>query len=132
MDENSTKESLASRYNVNWDAPLGEGSFGAVFLASNRKTGEKVAVKKISKTYTNDDEFYREMTALLHVRQAGGHPGICSLREHFNECGHYYLILDLISGGGTIWDLSMAFTVVAAVLFLILTPLHCQIYPLYL
>lgn len=61
MDENTTKESLDSRYEVNWGNDLGEGSFGSVFLAKDRKTGEKVAVKKISKKYTNEDEFYREM-----------------------------------------------------------------------
>ena len=37
--------------------------------------------------------------ALLHLRKAGGHPGICGLREHFNERGHYFLILDLVAGG---------------------------------
>ena len=100
MDENSSKDSIDNRYHVDWDVPLGEGSFGAVYLAADKLTGEKVAVKKISKKYTNEDEFYREMAALLHIRSAGGHPGICSLREHFNEGGHYYLILDLVSGGG--------------------------------
>ena len=99
MDENSTKASLDSRYDIDWDKPIGEGSFGAVYVAKDRKTGEKVAVKKISKRYTNQNEFYREMNALLHLRKAGGHPGICSLREHFNERGHYYVILDLVSGG---------------------------------
>ena len=99
MNENSTKEKLQSRYNVNWKRPLGEGSFGAVYVGLDRTTGERVAVKKISKRYTNEDEFYREMNALLHLRKAGGHPGICSLREHFNEGGHYYLILDIVEGG---------------------------------
>lgn len=61
MDENTTKESLDSRYDIDWKNPLGEGSFGAVYLATERRTGEKVAVKKISKKYTNEDEFYREM-----------------------------------------------------------------------
>ena len=99
MDENSTKASLDSRYDIDWDSPIGEGSFGLVYVAKDRQTGEKVAVKKISKRYTNQNEFYREMNALLHLRKAGGHPGICSLREHFNEGGHYYVILDLVSGG---------------------------------
>jgi hypothetical protein len=61
MDENTSKESLESRYDVNWRTPLGEGSFGAVYLGTDRRTGEKVAVKKISQKYTTEDEFYREM-----------------------------------------------------------------------
>lgn len=91
--------SLKTQYNVRWDAPLGEGAFGAVYLAVDKKTGEKVAIKKIDKRYTNDDSFQREMNALLHLRKSGGHPNICSLREHFDEGGYYYLVLDLIQGG---------------------------------
>jgi serine/threonine protein kinase len=99
MDNTSTKDSLRSRYKVNWRKPLGEGAFGAVFLATNRETGDKVAIKKISKQYTCDEGFQREMNALLHLRKAGGHPNICSLRENFDEGDYFYLVLDLVSGG---------------------------------
>lgn len=98
MDDNVTKESLKSRYKVQWKKPLGEGAFGAVYLATNKQTGEKVAVKKISKKYTNDEGFQREMNALLHLRKSGGHPNICSLQENFNEGDYFYLVLDLVSG----------------------------------
>jgi serine/threonine protein kinase len=55
--------------------------------------------RAITKKYTDDEAFMREMNALLHLRQAGGHPNICSLRENFDKGGRYYLILDLVSGG---------------------------------
>ena len=58
-----------------------------------------VAVKQISKEYTDDAAFQREMDAFLHIRKVGGHPNICGLRETFDEGGFYYLILDLIQGG---------------------------------
>jgi serine/threonine protein kinase len=90
---------LDSRYSVNWSKPLGEGAFGEVFVATDRKTGERFALKKIAKKYTDDTSFQREMNALMHIRKNGGHPHICSLREQFNEGDHYYLILDLVSGG---------------------------------
>lgn len=99
MDENSSRATLRSKYRVDWDEPLGEGAFGAVYLASDRQTGEQVAVKKITKEFTDDVSFQHEMNALLHLRKAGGHPNICSLREHFNEGGHYFVILDLVQGG---------------------------------
>jgi serine/threonine protein kinase len=99
MENNSTKASLESRYDVQWKNILGQGAFGAVYLAENKKTGELVAMKKITKKYTDDEAFMHEMNALLHLRQAGGHPNICSLRENFDEGDHYYLILDLVSGG---------------------------------
>jgi hypothetical protein len=99
MDENQSRDTLRSKYAVDWDDPLGEGGFGAVYLATDRRTGEKVACKKIDKKFTDDSSFQHEMNALLHLRKAGGHPNICSLREHFNEDGYYYLILDLVQGG---------------------------------
>ena len=99
MEDTSTRETFNSKYSVQWGKPLGEGAFGKVYIATDRKTGEKVALKKIPKAYTDDVSFQREMNALLHLRKAGGHPNICGLHEHFDEGSHYYLILDLVSGG---------------------------------
>jgi Protein kinase domain len=94
-------ETLESKYVVNWKEPLGRGAFGAVYVATNRKTQEKVAVKKISQRYTDSEAFQREADALLHIRACGGHPNICGLRENYNPKGdgHFYLVLDLVSGG---------------------------------
>lgn len=98
MEDDSSKQSLESRYRVDWDSPLGEGSFGVVFLGVDRTSGQRVAVKKISKLSTGLHEFLLEMRALLHLKDSGGHPNICSLRENFSEDGYYYLILDLVEG----------------------------------
>jgi len=99
MQESSNKKWVEDVFRVRWNRPLGEGSFGTVYSAIDRKSGEKVAVKKIPKKFTDDVGFQREMDALLHVRDAGGHPNICALRENFEEGRHYFLALDLISGG---------------------------------
>jgi hypothetical protein len=94
-----SKESVRSRYKVNWKKPLGQGGFGAVYSAIDRRTGEKVALKQISKKYTDNVAFQREMDAFLHLRRAGGHPNICGLHENFDEGNYFYFSLDLISGG---------------------------------
>mmetsp|Transcript_21023 Transcript_21023/g.34764 ORF Transcript_21023/g.34764 Transcript_21023/m.34764 type:complete len:797 (+) Transcript_21023:125-2515(+) len=99
MDESASKKSVEDEYRIRWNRPLGEGSFGTVFRAVERQSGEEVAVKKIPKKYTDDVGFQREMDAMLHIRSAGGHPNICGLRENFDDGKHYYLALDLISGG---------------------------------
>lgn len=93
------QETINDRYQVNWNHPLGEGAFGAVYVGVDRRSGEQVAVKKISKEFTDNKSFQREMDALLHIREEGGHPHICGLRENFEEGQYYYLVLDLISGG---------------------------------
>eukprot|EP00980_Cylindrotheca_fusiformis_P031710 scaffold26835_cov98-Cylindrotheca_fusiformis.AAC.1 len=100
MKEAETKDkSLESIYQLDKKTPLGEGAFGQVFLGIHRTTGEKVAVKKIWKEFTDREDCQREMNALLHIRAHGGHPHICSLRENFDEKEHYALVLDLINGG---------------------------------
>ena len=70
-----------------------------VYVAKHRKTGELVALKKISKKFTNDTGFQREMDAFLRIRNNGGHPNICGLHDCFDSKEYYYLTLDLISGG---------------------------------
>uniref|UniRef100_A0A6U6L9S7 Uncharacterized protein n=1 Tax=Odontella aurita TaxID=265563 RepID=A0A6U6L9S7_9STRA len=101
MDIVATKgKTLESRYSVDRSAPpLGEGAFGAVHLATDRLTGEHVALKRIPKRMTDDEAFQREMNALIRISSLGGHPNICALRENFIEGPDYSLILDYISGG---------------------------------
>jgi hypothetical protein len=98
MQDTSTKATLSSKYTVE-KKPLGEGAFGAVYLGRHKLTQEKVAIKKIPKKLTSDENFQREMEALMHIRSAGGHPNICGLRENFDEGQYYFLVLDLVSGG---------------------------------
>jgi predicted Ser/Thr protein kinase len=99
LQETKTRERLENKYNVQWNRPLGEGGFGSVYLATDKKTGEMVAVKKISKQYTNDTSFQQEMNAFHQIRMNGNHPNICGLRENFDEGQYFYLVMDLISGG---------------------------------
>ena len=88
MHQTSSLATLRSRYRVNWFRPIGEGTFGTVYSATDRATGEKVALKKLPKKFTDDVSFTREMDALMHIREEGGHPNICGLRENFEEGNH--------------------------------------------
>lgn len=98
MKSTKTRKSVYTIYDIE-PAPLGEGSFGQVFAATNKQSGERLALKKIRKEFTDELEFQKEMNALLHIRACGGHPNICMLREHFEEDDNFILILDLIRGG---------------------------------
>ena len=72
----------------------------AVYMCTDRITGEKHALKTMPKKYTNNESFQREIVALLRVRECGSsHPNICELKENFDENDNYYLVLDMISGG---------------------------------
>lgn len=91
--------SLTAKYKVDWQTVLGEGAYGSVHPARLRATGEKVALKKISRSYTNASGFKTETDALLRIYDNGGHPNISGLRDMYEDRNCYYLILDLVSGG---------------------------------
>jgi len=99
LEATSTAASLSSRYTIKWGVPLGEGAFGKVYQGIDNDTLDPIALKKISKQHTSSDAFAREMDALLTIRDQGGHPNICGLRENFEEQGHYLVVLDLVAGG---------------------------------
>jgi len=92
-------KSLSDRYNVDWTTKLGEGAYGSVHPARLAITGEKVALKKMSKRYTNKSSFRSETDALMRIYNNGGHPNISGLREVFEDQDYYYLVMDLVSGG---------------------------------
>lgn len=90
---------LSDKYNVDWNTCLGEGAYGSVHPARHATTGEKVALKKITKRYTDTSSFCRETDALLRIYNNGGHPNISGLRDMYEDQDHYYLVMDLVAGG---------------------------------
>lgn len=98
LQKTAVPDSLGNKYQVQWKEPIGEGAFSTVFPAVHRITGEKVAVKQIKKKFANNLSFQREMEALLLLRESGGHPNICSMRENFDQGDYFYIVLDRITG----------------------------------
>jgi serine/threonine protein kinase len=91
--------SLHAKYRVDWNTVLGEGAYGTVYPGRLRATGEKVAIKKISRHYTTTNTFQAETDGLQRIYDNGGHPNISGLRDMYEDSTHYYLILDLVTGG---------------------------------
>ncbi|GMH76291.1 hypothetical protein TrST_g9511 [Triparma strigata] len=91
--------SLEEKYEPDWSNVLGEGAYGVVVLAKEKSTDTTVALKKIAKRYTDQSSFKKETSALLQIHDEGGHPNVCGLRDMYEDEKHYYLILDLVSGG---------------------------------
>jgi serine/threonine protein kinase len=90
---------LNAKYNVSWKLPIGEGAFSTVYVATNRNTNKKYAIKKIPKMFTDNKAFQNEIDALLCIQENGGHPHISSLNESFEDDKNFYLVLDLVTGG---------------------------------
>lgn len=82
-------------YNVN-DKVLGEGTYGVVFKAKDKTTGEEVAIKRIPRSkIRNYQRFLNEITALKTL----DHPNVIKLFEIFEDEDDVYLVQELCTGG---------------------------------
>ena len=84
-------------------SPLNHGSFGMVFLAKDRTTGESVAIKCLSKVSVSDQQSAavsedHTVEFACHNR-LGRHPNIVSLVHTFETEAHIYLVLEFCSMG---------------------------------
>ena len=62
-------------------------AYGQVYPARLIETGENLALKKISKRFTNSTSFNKETDALLRIYENGGHPNISGLRDMYEDYG---------------------------------------------
>uniref|UniRef100_A0A8C9Z240 Ribosomal protein S6 kinase n=1 Tax=Sander lucioperca TaxID=283035 RepID=A0A8C9Z240_SANLU len=76
------------------DSALGEGSFSICRRCTHKKTGQKYAVKIVSKRM--EAQTQREVAAL---KLCDGHPNIVKLQEIYHDQLHTYLVLELLGGG---------------------------------
>uniref|UniRef100_A0A8C2ZR67 Ribosomal protein S6 kinase n=1 Tax=Cyclopterus lumpus TaxID=8103 RepID=A0A8C2ZR67_CYCLU len=76
------------------DSALGEGSFSICRRCTHKKTGQKYAVKIVSKRM--EAQTQREMAAL---KLCDGHPNIVKLHEIYHDQLHTFMILELLGGG---------------------------------
>lgn len=83
---------LGYRYVI--EERLGAGGFGTVYLAFDRRSSERVAVKIAHAAHAGSPRAKREMEILnsLHV------PGTARLRDRGEEFGRTYFVMDYVDG----------------------------------
>ncbi|KAJ5573654.1 uncharacterized protein N7459_008081 [Penicillium hispanicum] len=82
-------------------APLNHGSFGMVFLATDTKTGQDVAIKCLTKaasdpSVSHADERFEELEC---HRRFGYHRNLVNLIHSFESQAHMYLVLEYCANG---------------------------------
>ena len=80
---------------------IGNGRYGLIKLATNKKTGENFAVKIMSKKEMNstDLELVRNEIEILKICQ---HPYIIKFIEHFENTNYIFIIMEYCKGGDLI------------------------------
>ncbi|XP_017332476.1 ribosomal protein S6 kinase alpha-5 [Ictalurus punctatus] len=76
------------------ETALGEGSFSICRQCTHKKSGQKYAVKIVSKRM--EAQTQKEIAAL---KLCEGHPNIVKLHEIYHDQLHTYLVLELLRGG---------------------------------
>ena len=80
------------------EGTIGKGSFATVKKAKHRESGDRFAVKVLSKKKMNDDDKAAMQTEIDILKQVD-HPNIVKLYDVFDEEKSFYLVMELMTGG---------------------------------
>jgi 5'-AMP-activated protein kinase, catalytic alpha subunit len=78
---------------------LGIGSFGRVFEATHKQTGEKVAIKVIDKDQISDSASITRIVHEIQVLHLLSHPHIIQLYETVDSASKLFIVMEHASGG---------------------------------
>lgn len=78
---------------------LGTGAFSEVRLGTSKETGERYAVKIMKKPAAYDKRKQHIIDTEIEILKRVKHPNVVSLHDVFIANEHYYLVLQLITGG---------------------------------
>ncbi|EER18003.1 calcium-dependent protein kinase, isoform, putative [Perkinsus marinus ATCC 50983] len=91
------QKDISQVYEILEDRVLGTGMNGKVYLARNKATGEKVAVKTLTTENLNSRKFEllrNEVEIYLHL----DHPNVCRLLEVYEDNANVRLVMEACTG----------------------------------
>ena len=78
---------------------LGEGTFGKVQLGTDIETGDKVAVKILSKAKLQQQNMGSQIKKEISIMKLVNHPNVCNLVEVLASSSKIFIVLELVTGG---------------------------------
>lgn len=85
---------------------VGKGSYGAVYQAIDRQTGQKVAVK-IVPSDGKDDAGLAELSKEIQLLKDCDHPNVVQYLDSFYHAGYLWIVMEFC-GGGSVSDVMAA------------------------
>lgn len=98
VNEHFGGESCAETYDVHSSNRLGKGSYGSVYLATHRITGDERAVKVMNVDRVTS-YYLRKLHLEISILKTLDHPNIIKLQDVFFGKRSVYLVTDLCRGG---------------------------------
>jgi len=95
-DKTKNYRNIKETYKI--EATIGRGSFATVKRAKLRATGERFAVKVLSKKKMSEDDMEALQTEIEILKRVD-HPNIIKLIDTFEDHRHFCLVMELIQGG---------------------------------
>lgn len=98
VQEHFLAHSCSQFYDVHARKKLGKGSYGSVYLATHRATGDERAVKVMNVDRVTS-YYLRKLHTEISILKEVDHPNIIKLQEVFFGRRSVYLVTDLCRGG---------------------------------
>ena len=94
--EAETDKQIKIDYKI--ESIIGKGSFATVRKGKNRATGERVAIKILSKRKMGEEDVVSMQNEIEILREID-HPNTVKLIQVYEDKNHYCLVLELMTGG---------------------------------
>ena len=96
MEGSTAYRNIKDTYKI--EGTIGKGSFATVKKAKFRATGERFAVKVLSKRKMSEEDKTCMQNEIEILKQVD-HPNIVKLIEVFEDERHWCLVMELMTGG---------------------------------
>jgi serine/threonine protein kinase len=77
---------------------VGSGGFATVYLGRNMDTNEIVAIKVLSRQYTNESQYVERFRREAGLAERLHHPNIVRILDHGIEDGIHFLVMEFVEG----------------------------------
>lgn len=78
---------------------IGKGNYADVYLGSHKTTGQKFAIKAISKDTFSEPKLLAGLESEIRIMREFQHPNILQLYKYFSSEKNFYLVLEYCHGG---------------------------------
>lgn len=91
------RTSVLDRYSMG--DQLGSGAYSTVFESTDSRTGEKVAIKKITKSRLQPHDHKALKSEVAILKECGGQPNVLKYVDFYDEEKFYFLVTEEVNGG---------------------------------